>query len=266
MSALHGKRVINTRATHQAADFDALLKASGAIPVPYPCIAIAPPTETHTLDQALGDLAAGRYDWLALTSANTVLSMAQRLNAMKLSLENAPFKLAVIGPSTADAAQEQLGLCADVLPEEAIAEALADALITDAEAGQQVLLPESAIARPTLANALATAGMNVQTVTAYETVRGTGGADLVTLLREKQIDAVAFTSSSTVQYFVERLQQEGGEVALLKDVCIVCIGPKTADTAQQMGFNASLVPQTHTLEGIINALEHYFSTVEDGII
>ena len=43
MNELAGKRIVNTRAAHQAAEFSALLRQHGAIPIEYPCIEIAPP-------------------------------------------------------------------------------------------------------------------------------------------------------------------------------------------------------------------------------
>ncbi len=49
MSALRGKRIVNTRALHQAADFDALLTKYGAVPISYPCIVIEPPADTTQL-------------------------------------------------------------------------------------------------------------------------------------------------------------------------------------------------------------------------
>jgi len=57
--SLAGKRVVNTRAAHQAAELDDLLRGRGAVPVSYPCIAIAPPADPAPLDAALRDAAAG---------------------------------------------------------------------------------------------------------------------------------------------------------------------------------------------------------------
>ena len=71
-SALAGKSIVNTRAVHQARELDDLLIARGAIPLAYPCIAIAPPEESAALEAELERLARGYYHWLALTSVNTV--------------------------------------------------------------------------------------------------------------------------------------------------------------------------------------------------
>jgi uroporphyrinogen-III synthase len=42
MSTLVGKRIVNTRAVHQAEALNTLLRARGALPLDYPCIAIVP--------------------------------------------------------------------------------------------------------------------------------------------------------------------------------------------------------------------------------
>ena len=103
---LRGKAIVNTRASHQASDFDLLIRERGAVPIAYPCIAIVPPDDTTELDAALKQLNAGGFDWLGLTSANTVYSLAQRLHKLDLMLTG-KFKVAAVGPSTAEAAQAQ---------------------------------------------------------------------------------------------------------------------------------------------------------------
>ncbi|MCB0231019.1 MAG: uroporphyrinogen-III synthase, partial [Anaerolineae bacterium] len=50
----------------------------------YPCIAIAAPADTGPLDGALRDLAAGRFDWLVLTSSNAVTVLAERLHILAI--------------------------------------------------------------------------------------------------------------------------------------------------------------------------------------
>ncbi len=250
-----GKRVVNTRAAHQAAALDTLLRDRGALPVAYPCITIAPPDDPAQLDAALDDLAGGRYDWLVLTSANTVIALAQRLDVLGLSLSSAAFRTAAIGSATAEAAQ-QLGLTGIDLPDEYVAEALAASLLL--EAGARVLLPESAIARPTLADGLTARGAQVEVVMAYQTIQGSGGDNVPRLLAQQQIDAVTFTSSSTVSYFLKRLAQEDGCVECLQTICLACIGSKTAATARELGLTVAVVPAQHTLEAMVAALDAYF--------
>lgn len=256
MQALQGKRIVNTRASHQAAALDSLLLDVGAESIAYPCITIKPPQDTSAFDKALQELTLGYFDWLVLTSANTVFSLVERLQTLNLSLGDAKFKTAAVGTSTAKAANEQLGLSIDLLPEEFIAESLADALKIATE--QRALLPESLIARPKLAHLLQEAGIDLHVVKAYQTVKGAGGAKLIPLLQNRKIDAITFTSSSTVQYFVERLRDEGGKDDLLADVALAHIGPKTAKTAQELGLDASIMAQEYTLRGMLYVLDEHF--------
>jgi len=255
--ALNGKYIVNTRAAHQAEAFNVLLRARGAVPLDYPSIAIAPPEDSTLLDAALCNLIAGRFDWLILTSANTVMAVAQRLKALELTLTGAAFRTAAVGPATAEAAQTQLGLDLFDLPPQYIAESLAEHL--PIETGTQVLLPESAVARPTLANRLLERGAVVRVVDAYQTICGQGGVDLARLLAQKRIDALTFTSSSTVSYFLERLDKEGGRREDALALCAACIGTKTAAIARECGFTVVTTAIEHTLDGLIDALDTYFA-------
>lgn len=243
---------MNTRAVHQAAEFSALLRQHGATPIEYPCIEIVPPDDTAPLDAALHALAAGRFDWLLLTSANTAFACAQRLAVLGLSLDGAAFRTAVVGPATAHAAA-RMGIVSFDLPPEFTAEALADTL--PEVTGARVLLPASALARPALAAALTVRGADVVTVCAYRTLCGRGGGDVPQLLARRQIDAVAFTSASTVTFFVERLTRENGALDTARSVLAACIGQPTAQTAREHGFTRVIVPPRQTTQDLIGLLE-----------
>lgn len=260
--SLRGKRIVNTRAAHQSAALDALIRAACAIPVSYPCIAIQSPQNTSEVDAALQMLVAGEYDWLVLTSANTVHSIQMRLEALGLTLRETVCKIAVVGDSTAAVAQASLNREVDLVPEEYIAESLADSLLE--RGAKNVLLPESAIARPTLGNLLRAGGATVTAVTAYETVCGNDDSRLLPALNAGEVDVITFTSSSTVTCFLERLHKEDADtdaLALLQDICIACIGSKTAATAKELGFKNIIIPSTFTLEGMMAAAETYFENL-----
>ncbi len=261
--SLMGKRIVNTRAVHQAGDLDALLRARGALPLDYPCIAIAVPQDRAPLDAALRDLVAGRFDWLVLTSANTVAALEYRLSALGLALAEARFRIAAIGPATAQAAHGQLGLTIADLPDEYVAEALAEGL--PIQPGARVLLPESALARPTLADRLTARGAAVTTVTAYQTVCGSGGVDL-----PRSAGATAGRCADLHQlvnrtmYFLERLAQEGGQTEAALRLCAACIGPKTAATARDCGFKTIITPSEHTMESLVATLDAHFERMTAG--
>jgi len=248
--SLAGKRIVNTRAVHQAEEFDALLRAQGAIPLDYPCIAIVPPKDTTALDQALRE----EFDLLILTSANTVLMLAQRLETLGLSLVG--MKAAAVGAATAEAARDLIGVEIGVIPDDYSADALADALMVTT--GMRILLPQSVIAGRDLAASLTLRGADVSLVTAYRTIRGSGGVELVPLLKRREVDAVTFTSSSTARFFVERLQIEGASSADLGGVCIASIGAQTSKTVRELGLSVTVEAEKHTLAGLIEGLAAHF--------
>lgn len=274
---LRGKRVVVTQASHQAPELAALLSAQGAEPLLYPCIAIEPPTDTRALDEALADLAAVRFDWLVLTSANTVRVLAQRAQGAGLPRSTwSKARVAAIGEATAEAVAGLLDRGADLVAGESVAEGLAETLLAAAQPGQRVLLPQGDLARPVLQGALASGGLEVVAVVAYRTTIGSGGIDLPALLaartpshgRREQtgeqmgVDAITFTSSSTVRNLLRRLEGEGGGSAdviceRLAGVCLAAIGPVTAKTLHDCGLRATVVAQEQSLEGLVSTLVNY---------
>lgn len=253
---LSHRHVVNTRAQHQAAALDDLLRARGAVPVSYPCIAIVPADDDQDFDQALADLVQGHYQWLTLTSTNTVVAVEQRLHALGLKLPHGVFRSAAIGPATREAARHHLNVATLTLPGKYVAESLAESL--PVQPGERVLVPESEIARPALADILRSRGAEVTVVTAYRTVCGSGGADVPRLIAGHRVDAITFTSTSTVHNFVERIGHEGGDFEATRELCAACIGPITADAAREAGFNHVVVPSEYTLDKMTDAMDDFF--------
>ena len=256
-SPLAGLYVVITRAESQSADFADLLRDRGAVPVFYPCIDIAPPRNLAALDDAIQHAAAGKFDWLVVTSVNTVESLANRLAAAGLDGQAlAGLRVAAVGPKTAQAVSAQLGLPVETMPDEFVGVSLAKAIAV--QPGERIFLPQSALAQPDLAQALTAAGADVSVVTAYRTVLAEGGDDVPTLLWQGKIDVVTFTSGSTIRYFRKRLDIMGGNLGMLQDVVVACIGPATAETAQQYGLRVRVMPAEHTVAGLVEALAEYF--------
>lgn len=259
-SALAGRRVVNTRAMHQADALNVALRTAGATPIVYPCIAIAPVVDSAELDRAIAKLLAGSFDWLVLTSANTVHALAGRLAAQQVRPPDHPgFATAVVGPATGEAARRELGLRTTLLPATYHGTELARALpVRD---GQSVLLPQSAAASPELAETLTKRGARVTAVNAYRTVVGSGGEDLPALVETNDIDAVVFASPSAVTGLIARFGAEGGDIEVLRHVLVVCIGPETAKRARARGFDHLTVASNHTVPGIMEALETSCTTI-----
>ncbi len=124
---LEGRRVLVTRAAHQASKLSDGLRTLGAEPVEVPVLEIRPPESFAPLDAALGNL--GRYGWLVFTSANAVRSVASRAKEQGFALTPSELqRIAAVGAATA-AAIEQIGLNVKIVPESYVAESLVDALL-----------------------------------------------------------------------------------------------------------------------------------------
>ncbi len=251
------KRVVVSRAEHQAQELAHLLRIKGAEPVIYPCIRIIPPDDPREIDNALRRAAWGEFDWLIITSANIVNILSQRLDSLNLSLDD--IGVAVIGPRTAAAAAKQLRINIDIVPEFFTAEGLLDAL--PPMRGNTVFLPQAALARPTLAKSLISAGAQVSVVEAYRTGIGQGGAPVPQMLADRQIDALIFSSASAVSNFLERLKREGGCRDDLKDVCLAAIGPLTARSMRELDLPVDVQPVRYTLADLVDALGDYYDAV-----
>lgn len=263
MNALEGKRIVITRASHQASELEQLLRDEGAVPLLYPCIAITTPSEPEQLNSILKTALKGEFDWLILTSTNTVRALKDVLDGMGVkSPYPSKLQVAAVGSKTAQYAEEQLGLKVNIVPEHYTATSLAKALPLEKNA--RILLPQSEIAEPILANTLNAIGAIVTSVIAYQTVMGSGGVDLPELLGRGKVDAITLTSTSTVTHLLQRLQNEGGNVHLLETVCIACIGTSTAAAARENNLSVDVIAKQQTIDGLVSALEHYYAELAIG--
>ena len=255
---LFGRRIIVTRARAQASDLSDALRALGAEAVEYPVIKIEAPDSYEPLDNAIKSLDQG-YDWIIFTSVNGVEAFLQRLFVLGRDIRAlGQAHLAAVGTATA-AALENRGLRVDFIPEEYRAEGLLAGFPADQVRGKQILIPRALEARTILPEELKRRGAQVLEVPAYKTVLDAADApSLVAQLQAGLIDAVTFTSSSTVKNFLTLLKQGGGQIRLLEEVTIACIGPITSETAKTKGLKVDLEAEEYTIPGLVQALvTHY---------
>ena len=251
---LSGKRVLITRSRTQASRLVELLEDQGAQPVELPTIRVEPLEDNTGLDAALARL--DQFRWMIFASTNAVDSVFQRLIASRRDARAfGGVKIGAIGPATAHALAQH-GIQADFVPARSTSEAVLDELSKLDWTDVPVLLPASDIGREALADGLAGMGARVQRVTAYRTVPAQGMGDRAISELEAGVDAVTFTSSSTVTNLVSMLNDNK---SLLERPPVICIGPTTAATAKGLGIRVDLVAQEHTVEGLVSALLDHFS-------
>jgi uroporphyrinogen III methyltransferase / synthase len=258
---LVGRRILVTRARAQASGFVERLRRLGAEAVELPVIAVEPVGERRALEDAARRLAAeaaspppgGRH--AVFTSANAVRLVWEACRAVGLDARAfAGVRLVAIGPETA-AALLECGLAADLVPGEYVAEAVAEAMIAGGISGARVWLPRAAAARDVLPVRLREAGADVEVLPIYRTVLPDGTAERLRAELEHGVDAVTFTSSSTVAHFGEAL----AGAPFPPGAIAACIGPVTARSAREAGYPVAVVATEYTTAGLAAALCTHFT-------
>jgi len=228
-----------------------------------PTIQLFPPRDPAPLEKAAREL--GTYGWVAFTSENGVRAFFECLTRQGLDARAfGGVRIGVIGPGTAAALAEH-GLRADVTAKEFRGEGLAQAMLEAmgaAKQGARVLIARAKEAREALPESLRAAGCQVDVVAAYETraaPREVVGR-VRELLEKRLVDAVTFTSASTVQGLCEALGEDAP--SLLSNVIVASIGPITTEAAAARGIAVTITASTYTLDGLLMALESAFSRVK----
>ncbi len=255
---LFGKRIAVTRSREQASELVEMLEDRGAEAILAPTIQILPPEDPDALDKACAE--AGTYDWLIFTSTNGVDHFMARLLATGDIRELKGVRICTVGPSTASRLA-RYGLRIDLTPTEFRGEGIVELLKErGALAGTRVLLPRADLARELIADELREAGADVTEVIAYRTV--VGGSDpeeteLYRMLLERQIDAITFTSASTVRNLAAILGPDQ-TADLLRTTVVACIGPVTAEAAQGLGIETAVMPARYTIPDLVDSLVEHF--------
>lgn len=256
---LAGRRILVTRPRDQAARLTELLEAEGAETVALPTIRIEPPEDWAPLDAAIRALSD--YDCVIFTSVNGVAAFRERLRRAGRDARAAAGRIVVaIGPATAGALREE-GLAPDVVPEEFTAEGVVAALRPRLGPGTAVLLVRAAEARDVLPRELGAAGARVTIAPAYRTALAREGAEqALALLAARRIDAVTFTSSSTVRGFAALVAPDDPG-RLLDGVVVAAIGPVTAGTAAEHGLHVRVMPHEYTVPALAAAIAEHFASL-----
>jgi uroporphyrinogen-III synthase len=246
---LAGRTIVVTRPAEQAEPLVQALERLGARVLVAPTIRIVP-ARSAALTSALKELAAGRFDWISLTSRATVDVLRDRL----VSPHDVRAKVAVIGDGTAEAFRRWTRRDPDLQPSTFTTSALARAFPRGAG---RVLCARADIAPAGLEAALAAKGWETERIDAYRTVLATSlPREARDAFRRGEVDAVTFTSASTVRGFTNSLGAAKGTPR------VVCIGPVTAAAARNAGLRPAAVARPHTIEGLVAALERALASTE----
>ncbi len=253
---LLGKKIVVTRAREQASDLVQNLSEMGADVLECPTIKIVPSDDLSSLKAAVERLIT--YDWIVFTSVNGVKYFFEYLFENGLDARAlGHIKTAAIGPATARMLLG-FGLQTDIIPETYRAESVVEAFSGQNMAGRRVLLPRAGGARTVLPRELKKMGADVDEVITYQAVQDNQNVDiLLENLQNSLVHMVTFTSSSTVKNFRALLDDQLVS-RLMEGVTVACIGPITADTAKESGFDVHVVAGEFTIPGLCEAIVQYY--------
>jgi uroporphyrinogen III methyltransferase/synthase len=225
--------------------------------VEFPTIETAPPRSYAALDRAIKRLES--FDWMIFTSATGVESFIERMKSRGRDIRAlGDASIAAIGPATASRLSDY-ALQVAAVPDEYRAENIVSAIGLRRIRGKRFLIPRAEIAREAMPEILRERGAKeVVVAPAYRTIKPKG-AQIVRvreLITSGAIDLVTFTSSSTVTNFCELIGVSA------KEIRAAAIGPITAATAEEWGFEVVVRPRKYTIEALTETIGEYFLRVK----
>jgi uroporphyrinogen III methyltransferase/synthase len=246
MGPLSGQRIVITRPRHQASKLVQRLEGLGAEVISAPAISIRPPDDPAPLREAIARIR--EFQWVVFTSANGVDAVLPHLPAFPEGT-----KVAAVGPGTR-AVLEARGIPVALMPGSYRVQALAEALTAQGDLrGVRFLLPRADRANPVLPEVLRRAGADVREVVAYRTVHEGIDDETRSIIASGEVDAVTFTSASTVEGFLAQVTPElllqGGERPR-----IVTIGPESSRAVRRAGLEVTSEADPHTIDGLVSAV------------
>jgi uroporphyrinogen-III synthase len=252
---LENKTLAITRKTVDAKEFVALVTSAGGKAIALPTIEIVP--SLQIIEEALRIILASEYDLCMFMSAQAVGVLCEyaikygKIEKM-VSVLNAKNVVAQ-GPVT-KSSLEKYGISVRLIPTNYSSEGIV-ALFRklDYTPGMKVIIPRSGMSNDFVTRSLSNLGLNVEELFLY-TTKTTGPSEIwnefAILLKEKKIDAIIFTSGSSVISFFEILHNfyDDYDQFLEPITAMISIGPLT--TRELMERNISCIePSEHTIRG-----------------
>ncbi len=263
---LFGKKLWVTRAQAQASTLSASLRELGAEVMETPMIEIIPPRSWKEVDLAIDKISS--YDWIFFTSVNAVQYFFERFKKRKKDIRDlSGHHLAAVGSSTAKAL-EDLCLTVDFVPKKFTALGLVQEFLKKNKKVKKILIPRAKEGNEEGIELLRQKGISVDVVTAYENQFPKLSQEQLDQIKSLgEMDLVIFASSSAVRNFFQVIKKIPPGPPLLKggggdfkchQIQCICIGPQTAKTAQDLGFEVVATPQKATLKNLVSEIQKYF--------
>ena len=242
-----------TRARDQAEDLIRSLRELGADVLPIPMIKIVAPDDKTTLVEVISSIS--EYDWLVFTSPNGVTTFFEYFFRQFHDMRDlGGARIAAVGPATAKKLKD-LHLQVDLMPEEAIGSAVAEAFKEfESIENLKICLLRAEVANRDLPEVLEEQGAIVDDIALYQTLPETEDVDGVAAsLREKGADWILFTSGSTVEHFHARFNLPELR-SRFPGLRLATIGPETTKAMKALGVTPEVEARQHTADGLIDSV------------
>ena len=257
---LGGRQFLVTRPRQSGSSLAERLRDLGAQVIEMPAIRTEPICPNRRLREALEIFGThADQEWLVFTSpagADLFFDQLMELgmDLRSLLVRGAEVRIAAIGSGTA-AALRKRGLIPNLVPRVYSAAALGEALAETAAEGSRITVARAEKGSEELLPPLLKAGLDVDDIPLYRTLYETHPLlkDRVReLLEQDRIDAVTFTSASTVRGFTGAL-----ECADYTGIRAVCIGEQTAEEAAKYGMQIQVSDQA-SMDAMVRKIVELF--------
>ena len=248
---LKGRTILVTQASHQAKRFSGLLRQKGATVLTCPTIEIQPCVTSKTAE-ILKSIAV--YDWLVFMSQNAAIYFFEQLKKYRISkLKLKGRRVAAIGKTTREILKRN-HLRVHLVPEVHTSECLVKAFKGRVEE-KRFLILSAMNGRTVVQDALRARGAQVEVLPLYRTLMPIkNSVNLKKYVCEEKIDAVTFTSPSTVHNFMKMLNPDRRLRRHLEMLTIASLGDITAAAVEANGLRVRVKPSDFTIPAFVNTL------------
>lgn len=251
MPGLKNKIIAITRNEINAKEFSQLVSKQGGRAIALPTIEIVS-KGPQAAKEFLDTLQKKKHDYCAFMSPQAVRILFDIAGKRAALVLKSTIVIAV-GPKTKDSLQEH-GVKVRLVPKQFSSMGLVDLLSTMDPAGKRIIIPRSGAANEFATRALADLGMEVDEILLYDartssiTVVWNEFSDL---LLQKKVDAIIFTSVSSVNSFFEIMGKVSASNLRLDDlVKVISIGPFTSKELKRRKIRC-LEADEHTVRGTL---------------
>ncbi|WP_058307223.1 uroporphyrinogen-III synthase [Gracilibacillus massiliensis] len=245
---LAGQHLMVTREATQALPLVHLLEAEGAKCIRVPLLRFEAIINKKNRHQFLR--LNEKSDWLFFTSANAVRFFDQYVKELGVAVTQ---KIAAVGEKTTWMLEKH-GYTIDFQPTIYSGDIMVKEFL-HTYGKQKIALIVGSKSRPEIPQLLKEAEISFEKIVIYRTIKN---KEMQPLLQQtvSKVDAVFFTSPSTVQAFQQFLTSQQFE-RIKEEVVAVAIGQTTATALEKAMFNDIISPDNYTIEDMVQCYINY---------